>query len=188
MSRPSFSRLGNWGWGVRARRDNREYSWWYLILTTWSVQRLPLWRWWREGKWGRAVKDRQQSSFSCVFQFTSKTSLLHFCSAFVFFSFTRKFSEAPSHLGSPSGGLRTWGPSPSSPPHPGWVWKSLYWDKRCDGLFALPFLVAHLARRQLNQSNTATSGSQTSDLLYIFWLGFEGCVILCTFLLPSWAC
>lgn len=82
---PSFTWLVNYAWEVRARRGNQVYSWWFLILTAlsaWQPQ-LPLWRQRREGKWGRAVKDRQHSSFSCVFQFTS---LLHFCSAFVLFS------------------------------------------------------------------------------------------------------
>lgn len=62
-----------------------------------------------------------------------------------------------------------------------WVCKSLYWDKKCDGLFTFSSLVAHLAIRLSNQGTAAKSRRQTSDLLYIFWLIFQGYTILCAF-------
>lgn len=104
------------------------------------------------GKWGRAVKGRQHSSFSCVFQFTSVTPLLRFCSAFVLFSFT---SHSLQHLliwEVHQWGLWSWEYSPSTFLSPGWVSKLLYWEEECDGLCVFPLPIAI---RSSNQGDTA---------------------------------
>lgn len=181
MSHPALSRLGNWGWGLGARRDNQDYSWWVFILTAWSVQQPQLHLLvMAEEIWGRAVKDRQHSSFSCVFSVHLKdlTALFLPCLCLIFLHtqvFRSTFSFGEPLRRSVGLGVNSFLPSTSRMGlQITLLGHEVWWAIR------IPLSSCPPCYNIVKPGQYCQVWSQTSDVLCI-WLVLEGCAILCTF-------
>lgn len=145
MSHPSCSCLGSRGWMVR--RHNQDHSRCFPILSGLSSSPSCFSG---DGEKRKSCQRQTTRGFQLCISVHLKdlTALFlqHLCLIFLHMQVFWSHFSSVEPLRS-SADLTVYS---LYPPHPGWVCKSLYWDKKCDGLFALPCLVAHLAIKWSN--------------------------------------
>lgn len=192
MSHPSCSWLESRGWAVRMRRDSQDHSRCVPILSGPSTSPSCFSG---DGEKRKSCQRLTAQGFQLCISVHLKdlTALFLQCLCLIFLHMQVFWSTFLS--GEPLRSTADLTVYSLLPPHPGWVWKSLYWDQKCDRLFALLFLAAHLAIKWSNHGQVCEINHK--PLLYLLVCFWRLCNSLHTFSTPpppphpsatSWAC